>query len=278
MVYFTAVTASLLFGTLVSAQSDDSALGVAAIQAHFSNAGLVPDLLENFEPQGTLTLNFDGVGDIQPGQALSKDQVANSPALTIATSNSSATSGSFTVAMVDADIVGADESAVTRHWLVNSDSVKDNKVDHSSANTITDYAGPGPAEGSGAHRYVVLVYSQPESFSPPSELSQPGAAVEKYDFKKYVSDSGLGPLLAANYFTVEEGTSTVTVSETSAVESSTLSASSTGSGSGSGSGSASATSTGEDAASTNENGAASFATSGGLVSMAVSGLVALAMA
>ncbi|KAI5900023.1 PEBP-like protein [Schizophyllum commune H4-8] len=277
MVYFTAVTASLLLSTLVSAQSDDSALGIAAIKAHFSNAGLVPALLETFEPQGTLTLNFDGVGDIQPGQALSKDQVASAPTLTVATSNSSATSGSFTVAMVDADIVGADDSQVTRHWLVNSDTIQDNKVDHSSANTITDYAGPGPAEGSGAHRYVVLVYSQPEDFSPPQELSQPGAAVEKYDFKSYVSDSKLGDLLAANYFTVEAGTSTVTVSETSAVESSTLSAASS-TGSGSGSDSASATSTGEDAASTDSNGAASFATSGGLVSMAVSGLVALAMA
>ena len=60
MVYFTAVTASLLLSTLVSAQSDDSALGIAAIKAHFSNAGLVPALLETFEPQGTLTLNFDG--------------------------------------------------------------------------------------------------------------------------------------------------------------------------------------------------------------------------
>ena len=40
-----------------------SALGIAAIKAHFSNAGLVPALLETFEPQGTLTLNFDGRRD-----------------------------------------------------------------------------------------------------------------------------------------------------------------------------------------------------------------------
>ncbi|TRM56622.1 phosphatidylethanolamine-binding protein [Schizophyllum amplum] len=274
MVAFTALTASLLLSTLVSAQSDDTALQIEAIKAHFSNAGLVPDLLESFEPQGTLTLNFDGVGDITPGQALSADQVAPVPTLTISTSNSSATSGAFTVAMVDADIVGSDESSVTRHWLVNGDTIDGSSVSNSSATPITDYAGPGPAEGSGAHRYVVLVYAQPESFSPPSELSQSGAAVEKYDFKNYVSSSGLGPLLAANYFTVEAGTSTVTVSETSAVESSTLSASATGSDTASGSGSA--TDSAADAAATNENGAASM-TGSGVVSVVMAGFVALAV-
>ena len=107
--------------------------------------------------------------------------MGQTPTVSIATPNSSVSLGdTFTLTMVDADIVGTDESAgQTRHWLVNSASLSDGKllwadtplrghlttlfliasgnnrtISNSSATAITDYAGPGPAEGSGAHRYV----------------------------------------------------------------------------------------------------------------------------
>lgn len=49
-------------------------------------------------------------------------EVASQPALTIATPGQNATLGNaFTLMMVDADIVGTDESkGQTRHWLVNN--------------------------------------------------------------------------------------------------------------------------------------------------------------
>lgn len=59
--------------SLVAAQ-DTTALDIEAIKAHFSNAGLVPDLLPSFDPVASMRISFDGVGDIQPGQALSKDR------------------------------------------------------------------------------------------------------------------------------------------------------------------------------------------------------------
>lgn len=33
---------------------------------------------------------------------------------------------------------------------------------------VIAYAGPGPAEGSGAHRYVTLVYAEPDNFTVPA--------------------------------------------------------------------------------------------------------------
>lgn len=39
---------------------------------------------------------------------------------------------------------------------------------------ITSYGGPYPAEGSGAHRYTILLLPQPESFQAPAELATPG--------------------------------------------------------------------------------------------------------
>ncbi|KAJ3788552.1 phosphatidylethanolamine-binding protein [Lentinula aff. detonsa] len=207
----------------VSAQSNDTAVQIEAIEAHFTQAALVPELLATFDPSSILTINFDGVGDLSPGQSLTQDQVAPTPTIKVTAANSSVDlTGNFTLAMVDADVVGADESNITRHWLENSVIISDGQVSNSSATDITSYAGPAPASGSGPHRYVVILYQQPASFSPPSDFSQPNLGVSKFDLNGYVKDSQLGAVVAANYFTVEVGTSTTSISATSAVESSTL--------------------------------------------------------
>jgi hypothetical protein len=201
----------------VAAQSNDTAFQIEAIEAHFSQAGIVPQLLSTFNPSAVLTINFDGVGDVSPGQALTQDQVGPTPTIKIAGTN---LTGNFTLAMVDADVVGSDESNITRHWLENGVTVSNGEVSNSSA--ITQYAGPAPASGSGPHRYVVILLQQPSSFSPPSDLSQPNIGVSQFDFNGYVKDSQLGSVVAANYFTVEVGTDTTSLSATSAVQSSTL--------------------------------------------------------
>ncbi|KIY51130.1 PEBP-like protein, partial [Fistulina hepatica ATCC 64428] len=203
----------------------DNAFEVAAIEAHFTQSLLVPSLLQTFNPSALLTLTYAGtVGKTTPGQALTIDQVKPYPELAVTAANSSVNlSGNFTIAMVDADIVGSNGTNVTRHWLVNGVTVNGTSINNSSATAITDYASPYPAEGSGAHRYVILLFAQPNSFSPPSNLSSSGSGpIEKYDVIAYAKESGLGAIVAATYITVEQGTSTMSVPATSPVMTSTL--------------------------------------------------------
>jgi phosphatidylethanolamine-binding protein (PEBP) family uncharacterized protein len=199
-------------------------IGVEAIEAHFQQSAIVPDLLASFDPSALISLSFAGVGNAQPGQLFTQEQVAPTPTVTIAPANSSVSfSGNYTLVMVDADIVGSKlPNGQTRHWLVNGVTVNGSTLSNSSAIAITEYAGPAPAAGSGPHRYVVLVYAQPSSFKAPTAFSQPNMGVSTFDFNGYVKDSGLGPLVAGTYFTVEEGTATVSISSTSAVVTSTL--------------------------------------------------------
>ena len=63
-------TVALSLASLINAQS----LGIAAIEAHFTGAGLVPSLLATFTPSATLNVTFTGVGAIEPGQALSRER------------------------------------------------------------------------------------------------------------------------------------------------------------------------------------------------------------
>ncbi len=64
------VILSLALAPFVLGQSNNSELGIEAIEAHFTNAGIVPSLLASFDPSAVLTLSYNGVGNISPGQAL----------------------------------------------------------------------------------------------------------------------------------------------------------------------------------------------------------------
>lgn len=278
MLLFATTVALSFLGSLVNAQSNDPALGVVAIEAHFANAKLVPDLLPTFVPSAVMNITYSGVGAISPGQNLSRAEVASAPGIAITPANSSVSlTGNFTLVMADADVVGTNESeGQTRHWLVNGVTLKNGSSSELNVSTtggvaITDYAGPAPPEGSGPHRYVILLYTQPTDFSPPSNLSRPNVPVSVFRLTEYVSESKLGPLVAGMYITVSQGAANGSIPATSAVVSSTLKvptpASSTGSGS---------ASTAKQTSSTNKNAATRSGSLNSLIAIPASLVILLA--
>lgn len=228
---FTAALVSVALATLATAQNstqtNNTQVGIEAIEAHFSQSGIVPSLLTTFDPVALMSVTFDGVGEISPGQALTKDQVAPTPGISVTPANSTVQlSGNYTLVMADAGPVGTDESqGQTRHWLVNGATLNGTdplNVSTSSGIAITNYAGPAPAQGSGAHRYVILLYTQPASFTPPGNLSTAGVAVSVFNLADYAKSTGLGAIVAGTYITVEEGAASFTPSSTAPVVTSTL--------------------------------------------------------
>jgi len=192
--------------------------------AHLTQSGIVPSLLPVFNPLGYLNVSFQAVGQISPGQALTETQVHDQPSIVFTAANSSVTyTGTTTVIMADAGPVGTDESqGQTRHWLSYGASLAGNgpyTLDTSKGTNVTDYAGPGPAPGSGAHRYVIMLFEQGSSFNEPTDA---GTGVQTINLTGYIQSSGLGALYAATYFTVENGTATATPSFTAPVATSTL--------------------------------------------------------
>ncbi|KAG6869010.1 hypothetical protein C0993_005668 [Termitomyces sp. T159_Od127] len=240
------ILASLTLLPFTLGQANGTALQLAAIEAHFKQSQIVPQLFTSFNPS---------LGDTTPGQLLTKEQTAPAPTVTVTAANSSVQlNGKYTITMVDADVVGSDLSkGVNHHWLVNGVEITDGKVSNTSATSIVSYAGPGPAAGSGPHRYVIILYAQPDTFKPPADLAQP-TGVSLFDLDAYVKNSGLGGLVAANYITVEEGTATISIPATSSVISPTLAAAPISS---SAAGAASGTSTTDAASPTKSNGASS---------------------
>ncbi len=70
---------SLAAAPFVLAHSNNTELQIEAIEAHFNNSGIVPSLLTSFTPSAVFNLSFQGVGDVSPGQALTKERKSISP-------------------------------------------------------------------------------------------------------------------------------------------------------------------------------------------------------
>jgi len=224
MFLLTTAFALSVLGFFANAQPiDNTALGISTIEADFKTFDLVPDLLPSFNPSALMTVAFPGVGPISPGQNLSIQQTAPAPGVTITPANSSVpTTGNFTLMMVDARAVGTNESnGQILHWLTNFATLQNNSSPPPSLNVsgagglvVTNYVSPQPPVGTGLHRYVILLFSQPPSFSPPANLSSPNVGIDLYfHLTDYISSSNLGKPIAGMFFEVQ-GPANVTSSAT----------------------------------------------------------------
>jgi phosphatidylethanolamine-binding protein (PEBP) family uncharacterized protein len=221
MFLLTTTFALPLLGLFANAQPiDHTALGISATEADFENSGLVPELLPSFNPSALMTVTFPGVGPISPGQNLSMQQTATAPGVTITPANSSVpTTGNFTLMMVDSFPYGRNESNnQILHWLADFATLQSGSSPSPSLNVSTDgglvvtnYVSPAPPVGSGPHRYVILLFRQPPSFSPPANLSSANVGIDLYfHLRDYISSSNLGQPIAGMFFEVQQGPANVT--------------------------------------------------------------------
>lgn len=183
-----------------------------------------------------LNVNYPN-GTVNLGQAYNKSDTATKPTISITPVAASAENfkapNVFTLIMSDANALGnPDPQGGFRHYLQNGvtfgDLTPNNtmNINEESGTLVTDYVGPAPPLDTGAHRYAWLLFIQPsESFNAPSNLSAANTGKGHWDLKSYANSSGLGDLVAASFFTVQNGTASFSSNATHA--NSTLSRNST---------------------------------------------------
>jgi len=231
----TAATASLLF--LGASAHPASPLAIAVATEQFKNAKIVPDILPEFAPIGLVTFNYSTVTNRTTiGVALTKEQVLTAPQNVYirGTEASEADVGgpfnlttyNYTVLTFDAGVPGANSSLYRLHWLANGWTYGEFD-DHTvtlvaPTNSVVVYAPPSPPAGSGPHRYITLVYAQPSNFTAPATPAYNATGAPRFNLTTYRREAGFGPAIAGTYFTVEDGTATVTYASTVAVDSKTF--------------------------------------------------------
>ena len=96
------------------------------------------------------------------------------------------------------------------HWI--QPGFKPEKNDSTGVTTlkstepfVANYIGPAPPPGSSPHRYIFMLYEQPEGFDGAKYAPADGQALGnwyrmRYDLDVWGKEIKLGPVLAFNYF------------------------------------------------------------------------------
>ena len=113
--------------------------------------------------------------------------------------------------MVDIDAPSRTNSSLAQviHWTkpgYKSSSSGNGPYHHlvSTNPVVVPYAGPAPPPGSGSHRYVFSLFSQPANFTNPKGYAGFSAQNRtRFSTTDYVKQAGLGPIVAANYYSAE---------------------------------------------------------------------------
>ncbi|XP_033211338.1 protein D2-like isoform X2 [Belonocnema kinseyi] len=135
----------------------------------------------------------------QIGKVLTPTQVKDQPAVKWNAESSSF----YTLCMTDPDAPSRKEPKFREwhHWLVGN--IPGNDVQ--KGETLSEYVGSGPPEGTGLHRYVFLVYKQPGkvTFDAKRLTNKSGDNRGGFSIKKFAAKHNLGDPIAGNMYQAE---------------------------------------------------------------------------
>ncbi|KAL5632358.1 hypothetical protein ACGC1H_005355 [Rhizoctonia solani] len=119
--------------------------------------------------------------------------------------------GTYLIAIVDPDAPSRANPTISqiRHMFATDFVLSDIRpnfatrslVLRNSTAAISPYFPPNPPVGSGAHRYVALLYAQPNNFD---IASLNAAQVANFNIASFAASAGLGEPLAGTFLTVEQ--------------------------------------------------------------------------
>ncbi|KAL7006899.1 hypothetical protein EMMF5_003483 [Cystobasidiomycetes sp. EMM_F5] len=213
-----------------------NASSVALVVAQYNNSGLNYHIGSSqsfglpLDATALLRVTYPGIGLISNGAAYTASQVASAPSVAVwpAQGANYSTTSKYTLMLADASALGdPDAQGEYRHYLANGVGVPasfngSGAFNVTNGTVITNYAGPGPIAGTGAHRYAWLLFQQPTNFSAPANLSTAGVAPGHWSVYDYATSTHLGKIVAASFFTVQNGNPTASVVSTTAINTATL--------------------------------------------------------
>nr|QBB01990.1 putative protein D2-like isoform X2 [Cotesia chilonis] len=156
---------------------------------------VLPDVIKTLPPS-ILQVTYANNVKVDLGNDLTPTQVKDPP-----TVHWDADSGSFyTLCMTDPDAPSRKQPTYREwhHWLVGN--IPGNDV--SKGEVLSAYIGSGPPQGTDLHRYVFLIYKQPQklTFDEPRLTNRSGDNRAKFSISKFAEKYNLGAPIAGNFF------------------------------------------------------------------------------
>ncbi|TDL22538.1 PEBP-like protein [Rickenella mellea] len=176
---------------------------------------VIPDKL-TFQPTVLFSIRW-GDREVMLGNELDKSDTVQEPTVTLMPMSATEGNATYTLAMLDPDAPSHEDRKYGpfRHWLISkmrpptpSDvesaaATEEGLLLTQSFKPITTYRPPGPGTGTGSHRYVFLLFREPENgYNLPSNAPEYGDTLEerrKWSPMQFAANHGL-VLVGANYF------------------------------------------------------------------------------
>ncbi|CAD1480909.1 unnamed protein product, partial [Heterotrigona itama] len=160
--------------------------------------GVVPDVIDKV-PTNVLQVTYPNNLAVEIGKVLTPTQVKDPP--TVKWDGDANTF--YTLCMTDPDAPSRKEPKFREwhHWLIGNIPGSD----VSQGEALSEYVGSGPPKGTGLHRYVFLLYKQPEklTFDEPRLTNRSGDNRAKFSIRKFAAKYKLGDPIAGNMYQAE---------------------------------------------------------------------------
>lgn len=166
------------------------------IQGLFKENCIVPDVL-SIAPSEPINIQYPSGVSVEIGKELTPTQVKDKPVVKWAAKDTEY----YLLAMVDPDAPSRENPKFREwhHWLIGNIQ----GGDITKGEILADYIGSGPPKGTGLHRYVFLVYKQPEKcdFTKIPKLpNNSGDKRGKFSIAKFAQQFKLGSPVAGNFY------------------------------------------------------------------------------
>ncbi|GLG96298.1 AAEL012666-PA [Gryllus bimaculatus] len=156
---------------------------------------VVPDVIDK-APAEVAEVTFKSGAKAELGNELTPTQVKDIPVVVWKAEQSSL----YTLCMTDPDAPSRKDprNREWHHWLVVN--IPGNEI--AKGDTLTEYVGAGPPKDSGLHRYVILLYKQPNKIraSEPHISKTTGKNRGKFSIRKFAKKYKLTDIVAGNFF------------------------------------------------------------------------------
>ncbi|KAJ5512377.1 Protease inhibitor (Tfs1) [Penicillium fimorum] len=143
--------------------------------------------------------------NVQPGTWLPRKETQELPKLSFAGANTTST---YLVVSLDIDAPFPSFVILSPilHWIQSDIKVTSEGAFEFDAPFVANYIGPAPPPISAPHRYLFLLYEQPEAFdltayAPTGGRNVSNSSRMRYDLDAWAEEIKLGPPVAFNYFT-----------------------------------------------------------------------------
>lgn len=165
------------------------------IKAKLEELEVIPDVIST-APTELLKVEYPGGVSVNLGNELTPTQVKEQPKVTW----NAEPSANYVLCMTDPDAPSRQEPKFREwhHWLMGN--IKGGDIE--GGDFLSDYIGAGPPPDTGLHRYVFLVYKQPNFIVFPELRLRNNSADGRglFSIKDFAKKHNLGEPVAVNFF------------------------------------------------------------------------------